>query len=189
MEKISHRFLSVVYQLHTVTDGEMTLQEQTASDRPFEFITGFGIALDAFEKQVEQVEKGSTFDFTLQPSEAFGDYDPEGVHKLDREVFTIDGQFDREHVYPGAVVTLTDQEDHQFMAKVKAIEIDGVVLDSNHPLAGQTLNFTGLVRENREATEQEINNTIKMLTGGCQCGDGCGSGGCGGGCGGGCCGK
>ena len=129
-----------------------------------------------------KLEKGSTFNFTLQPEEAFGEYDPQGVHKLNREVFSINGHFDHENIYPDAVITLTDSEDHQFMAKVIKIEEDGVTIDTNHPLAGKTLNFTGLIRENRDATEEEINKTIKMLTGGCSgCGhhhedgcDGCG---------------
>lgn len=170
--------MSVIYQLYTVADGESTLQEQTSTERPFEFITGFGIALDAFEQEVMKLEKGSTFDFTLEPAQAFGEYVQEGVHKLGREVFSINGHFDHENIYEGAVITLTDTEDHQFMAKVVKIEEDGVTVDTNHPLAGKTLNFTGLVRENRDATEEEINHTIKMLTGGCSgCGhhhgDGC----------------
>ena len=56
-----------------------SLEEQTATDRPFEFITGYGIALDAFEKNLISLEKGTEFDFTLQPGEAFGEYIPEGV--------------------------------------------------------------------------------------------------------------
>lgn len=191
MDKAPNKFMSVVYQLYTVTDGEDTLQEQTSTDRPFEFITGFGIALDAFEQQVIQLEKGSTFDFTLEPSQAFGNYEPEGVHKLSRDVFSINGHFDHENVYEGAVITLTDTEDHQFMAKVTKIEEDGVTLDTNHPLAGKTLRFTGLIRENRDATEAEIQHLIKHLTGGCSgcghhhgedceqgCGEGCGCGHC-----------
>ena len=105
--------MSVVYQLYTVADGEKTLQEETSTERPFEFITGFGIALDAFEQQVMSLEKGSTFDFMLEPAQAFGEYVPEGVHKLDREVFSINGHFDHENIYPDAVITLTDTEDHQ----------------------------------------------------------------------------
>lgn len=184
MEKNKNRFLSVVYQLYSVQDGERALEEQTSTDRPFEFITGFGIALDAFEQKLMEVEKGSTFDFVLQPAEAFGAYDPSGLHKMEREMFIVDGKFDHEHIHEGAVITLTDNEDRHFMAQVKKIEEDGVTLDTNHPLAGKTLNFTGLVRENREATEEEIQHLIKHLTGGCHgCGGhhegGCGGNGCG----------
>ena len=193
MDKPQNRFLSVVYELYTVNEGEKTLEEQTGTERPFEFITGYGIALDAFEKNLIRQEKGAEFDFTLQPGEAFGEYIPEGVHKLERDIFTINGKFDSEHIFEGAIITMNDTEDHQFMAKVVKIEDDGVTIDTNHPLAGKALNFVGEVKENREATEEEIQHLIKMLTGGCQgcghhggncgedCGDGCGhhEGGCG----------
>jgi len=180
MENKKNRFLSVHYQLYTVKDGERVLEEQTTREHPFEFVSGFGVSLDALEQHIIGLEKGTPFDFTLQPSEAFGDYHPEGVHKLSRDIFTIDGKFDHEGIYVGAVITLTDTEHNQFMAKVKKVEEDGVTVDTNHPLAGQTLNFTGIVVENREATEQEITRVIKMLAGDSSCGGchGCGGGGC-----------
>lgn len=188
MDKIPNKFMSVEYQLYTIVDGKKDLQEETGSERPFEFITGFGIALDAFEQAVINHVKGDTFDFTLEPEQAFGAYEPQGVHKLEREVFSINGHFDHDNIYPDAVITLTDSEDHQFMARVIKIEEDGVTVDTNHPLAGKTLNFTGTIRENRDATEEEINKTIKMLTGGCHgCGHHHGEG-CEEGCDDGCCG-
>ena len=92
MEETKNRFLSAVYQLYSVKDGERTLEEQTSPDRPFEFITGFGIALDALEQKLMKLEKGSTFDFVLQPEEAFGAYEPAGMHKLERDIFMINGK-------------------------------------------------------------------------------------------------
>ena len=59
MEEKKNKFMSVVYQLYSLTDGEKNLEEQTGDERPFEFITGFSIALDAFEQQVMKLEKGS----------------------------------------------------------------------------------------------------------------------------------
>ena len=168
MDKPQNKFLSVVYQLYSIAEnGEKQLEEQTSDLRPFEFITGFGISLDRFEAEVSVLEKGEHFDFTLQPGEAFGEYVPEGKHKLDREVFTINGHFDHENIFEGATITLMDNEDHQFMAKVVKIEEDGVTVDTNHPLAGKLLNFTGRVIENRDATEEEVQHLIKHLTGGC----------------------
>ena len=181
MDKAQNKFMSVVYQLYTVTDGENKLEEQTGTERPFEFITGFGVALDAFEQQVMKLEKGSSFDFVLQPAEAFGEFDPQGVHKLQRDVFMINGHFDHENIFEGAIITLMDNEDHQFMAKVKKIEEDGVTIDTNHTLAGKTLNFKGEIIENRDATEEEVQHLIKHLTGGCSgCGHHHGEGECGG---------
>ena len=171
MEQNNNKFMSVVYQLYTVTDGKKNLEEQTGEEKPFEFITGFGIALDAFEQQVMGLAKGETFDFTLTPEQAFGAYEPEGMHKVDRGIFMINGHFDHENIYEGAVITLMDNEDHHFMAKVIKIEEDGVTIDTNHPLAGKSLNFTGKIVENREATEEEVQHLIKHLTGGC---GGCG---------------
>ena len=188
MEATKNRFLSIEYQLYSLEDGKKELQEQTGEDRPFEFISGFGLALDALERNLLGLGKGVNFDFTLQPEEAFGAYEPEGVHKVDREMFTVNGKFDEENIYEGAVITLMDNEDHRFMAQVKKIEADGVTLDTNHPFAGKVLNFVGTVRENREATEEEVQHLIKHLTGGCEgCGkhkEGCGKQqeGCQGGC-------
>jgi len=187
MDKTPNKFMSVVYQLYTIANGEKNLEEQTDTERPFEFITGFGIALDAFEQEVIKHAKGDTFDFVIEPAQAFGDYEPKGVHKIEREIFTVNGRFDTDNIYPNAVITLTDGEDHQFMARVVKIEDDGVTVDTNHPLAGKTLNFTGTIAENRDATEEEINKTIKMLTGSChgcghhhgEGGEGCDEGCCG----------
>ena len=180
MEETKNRFMSVVNQLYSIKDGKSELEEQTGDERPFEFITGFSVALDAFEAKVKGLEKGSDFDFQLTPAEAFGEYIAEGVHKVGREVFTVNGHFDHENIFEGAVITLMDNEDHQFMAKVAKIEEDGVTVDTNHPLAGKTLNFKGRVIENREATEEEIQHLIKHMTGGCSGGcSGCGDHDCG----------
>lgn len=178
---MEHRFLAVHYQLHSVKDGERTLEEQTIREKPFQFISGFGVSLDALEQYVINLASGTEFDFTLTPAEAFGDYDPAGLHKLARDFFMVDNKFDAAHVYPGAIITLMDGEGHHFPAQVKAVEDDGVSIDTNHPMAGKTLNFTGEVIENREATEAEVNALIKQMAGGCGgCGGHCGEGGCGG---------
>lgn len=182
MDQKNNKFMSVVYQLYTVNNGQKNLEEQTSEEKPFEFITGFGIALDAFEQQLMGKSKGDTFDFILKPEEAFGAYEPQGMHKIDRGVFMINGHFDHENIFEGAVITLMDNEDQHFMAKVVKIEEDGVTIDTNHPLAGKTLNFTGKIVENREATEEEVQHLIKHLTGGCSgCGhhhEGCDHEGC-----------
>ena len=179
MDKTPNKYLVVAYKLYTVEDGKKQLEEMTHDDHPFEFISGFGVSLDGFEKNIINLEKGSKFDFTLSKEEAFGDYDPEGVHKLERSVFSINDHFDHDNIYEGAVITLMDDDERRFMARVVKVADDGVTVDTNHPLAGKELNFTGEVIENRVATNEEIQHMLNHLSGGCgcgcdDCGDGCG---------------
>lgn len=177
MEKKENKYISVSYQLFSIdADGSKHLEEQTQQGNPFTFISGFGFSLDGFEERLVPMQPGEKFDFTLTPAEAFGEYDNEGVHKMKREVFTINEHFDHENIYPGAVITLMDEDDRRFMARVLEVGEDGVTIDTNHPLAGQTLQFTGIVLENRIATNEEIQNMLNHLGHGCDCDDcdGCG---------------
>ncbi|MCR5158060.1 MAG: FKBP-type peptidyl-prolyl cis-trans isomerase [Prevotella sp.] len=178
MDNKQNKYISVSYQLYTVdADGSRHLEEQTQQGKPFTFISGFGFSLDGFEERIASLEPGEKFDFTLTPAEAFGDYMEEGVHKLQREVFMINDHFDHDNIYPGAVITLMDEEEHRFMARVMRVEADFVTVDTNHPLAGKTLQFTGIVLENREPTNTEIQNMLNHMShecGGCDDCDGCG---------------
>jgi FKBP-type peptidyl-prolyl cis-trans isomerase SlyD len=190
MDNKQNKYISVSYQLYSIDEnGNKHLEEQTQQGNPFIFISGFGVSLDKFEQEIVGLTPGDKFDFTLQPAEAFGEYDEEGIHKLKREVFSINDHFDHENIYPGAVITLMDADEKRFMARVTKVEEDGVTVDTNHPLAGSTLQFVGIVLENREATNEEIQHMLNHLSGeGCGCGcddcsDGCGhhdhEGGCG----------
>lgn len=194
MDNKQSKYISVSYQLYSIdANGEKQLEEQTEQERPFRFITGFGFSLDTFEQRMIELPQGEKFDFTLTPDEAFGDYDEEGVHKMKREMFYIDGRFDSDHIFEGAVITLTDNEDKRFLARVIAMDNEAVTLDTNHPLAGKTLQFKGEVLENRDATKEEIQHLLNQMSHECGgCGGHCGGCGgddcgedheCGGGCG------
>lgn len=191
MDQKQNKFITLNYQLYQVENGEKTLLEQTSPQHPFQFISGFGTTLDALEQHVVNIETGQDFELNLQPEQAFGPYDQECVHKLKREIFEVNGKFDNDNIYEGAVITLNDVEGHQFMARVSKVEDDGVTVDTNHPYAGMTLCFNGHIEENRLATDEEVKMLIKHMTGGCSgcsgCGEGgscedgkCGEGGCGG---------
>ena len=173
-----NKYISVSYQLFSIDeDGSKHLEEQTQQGKPFTFISGFGFSLDGFEQRIVALQPGEKFDFTLQPAEAFGEYDEEGVHKMKREIFTVNGKFDHENIFPGAVITLMDEDERRFMARVEEIDDDGVTIDTNHPLAGQVLQFTGIVLENRDATNDEIQRLLNHMShecGGCGDCEGCG---------------
>jgi FKBP-type peptidyl-prolyl cis-trans isomerase SlyD len=183
MDKPANKFIAVTYQLYTDDSKEMV--EEATVERPFQFITGMSLTLDAFEAELLKLEKDAEFDFQLNKEQAYGDYELAHVIDLDKQMFHVNGHFDSEHIYKDAVVPLQNEDGNRFYGKVLEITDDNVKMDLNHPLAGKTLHFTGKVLETREATQEEIQSLINQLSGGHQCGGDCGN--CGGDCEGGDC--
>lgn len=175
-----NKYIAAEYSLYIVENDKKSLVEKTKAGEPFVFISGFGIAIDALEAKLAEMEAGSEYDITLTKDEAFGDYYPERVVELDKSMFFVNGHFDMEHIRKDAVIPLQNEDGTRFMGVVMDITDTVVVVDLNSPLAGKTINFVGKVLENREATNAEIEHMVNMISGegGCE--------GCGGNCEGGC---
>ena len=176
-----NKYIAVAYQLYTKDkEGKRELVENATKEQPFQFVSGLGMTLDDFEKQIVDLQKGGEFEFELSPEQAYGEYEEERVIKVPRQTFEIDGRLDKQYIYEGAVVPLQNADGQRFNGLIQKIGGAEVTLDLNHPLAGKALIFIGEVVDTREATKEEITATLKMLTGegGCGCGcedcEGCG---------------
>lgn len=176
-----NKYIAVAYQLYTKDkEGKRELVEEATKEQPFQFVSGLGMTLDDFEKQIVDLQKGGEFEFELSPEQAYGEYEEERVIKVPRQTFEIDGRLDKQYIYEGAVVPLQNADGQRFNGLIQKIGDAEVTLDLNHPLAGKALIFIGEVVDTREATKEEITATLKMLTGegGCGCGcedcEGCG---------------
>lgn len=174
METKGNKYIAVAYKMYTVDGDKKELLEETGIDHPFQFISGFGIAHPEFENNVINLEKGSSFEFELTKEQAFGEREDKYILDFEREVFSINGHFDHEHIYPGAVVPMQNEDGNRFMAKVLEVGTGTVKVDLNHPFAGYNLCFKGVIVESREATNDEIQGMInRMSGGGCSCGGHC----------------
>lgn len=175
----TNKYITVAYKLYAIEDGERDFTEEATTEHPFQFISGLGLTLEAFENQLKDLNAGDKFDFTIACTEAYGEYDEDHVIDLPKEIFLIDGKFDETRIKEGAIVPLMTAEGQHINGSVVEVKDDVVVMDMNHPLAGCDLNFVGEVVTSREATNEELAEMARMMSGGC--GGGCGS--CGGGCG------
>lgn len=172
MYKKQNKYVAVAYKLYAISDGNTEMVEEATADKPFQFITGFGITLDEFENQVYDIEKGGAFDFHLTCEQAYGQHEQDRVLALEKSVFSINGHFDHDNIYKDAVVPLQNEDGNRFLGLVLDVTDDNVVIDLNHPLAGCELNFKGTVIENREATNAEIEGMLNRMSeeaGGCCC--------------------
>ncbi len=170
-----NKYYAIAYKLYTTKAGVKKMEEEATTEEPFVFISGFGTTIPGFEKEIEKLAEGETFDFTIPSAEAYGEYVAERVITLDKSIFQINGVFDANMIYVGAIIPLQNEDGMRFMGKVLEVTDNKVKVDLNHPLAGCDLNFVGSVKECREATNEEITLMINRLSGG-------GCGGCSGGC-------
>lgn len=181
-QQTPNKYVTVAYELYTDNDkGIHELVEKAPIEHPFQFISGLGIALDSFESKILALTEGEAFDFVLKVDEAYGPYEQDHVIELPKETFAINGRFDKDMVYPGAVLPLVNADGMRFQGLVLELKDNTVIIDLNHPLAGKDLHFKGQVVTMRDATNEEIQALINHE--GCNCGGDC-EGGCEGGCGG-----
>ncbi len=181
-QQTPNKYVTVAYELYTDNDkGIHELVEKAPIEHPFQFISGLGIALDSFESKILALAEGETFDFVLKVDEAYGPYEQDHVIELPKETFAINGRFDKDMVYPGAVLPLVNADGMRFQGLVLELKDNTVIIDLNHPLAGKDLHFKGQIVTMRDATNEEIQALINHE--GCNCGGDC-EGGCEGGCGG-----
>jgi FKBP-type peptidyl-prolyl cis-trans isomerase SlyD len=129
------------------TDGNLI--EKT--DTPIEYLHGgyHGI-FQLVEDALDGKGVGDSCRVRLEPDDAFGDYEAELVHVEPRGKFpenvSVGMQFEGQAEKSGETLLYT----------VTDIAEDKVVVDGNHPLAGQTLEFSCTVAGVRRATTEEV---------------------------------
>jgi peptidylprolyl isomerase len=97
---------------------------------PLSFTLGAGQVIAGFDKAVAGLGVGESTTVRLEPSEAYGEVDPDLVISMARPAEPADlAEGLQVQLSNGARATITEVTD------------DTVVLDANHPLAGEALTF------------------------------------------------
>ena len=112
---------------------------------------GYGGIFPKVEAALQDKEVGHEVSLTLEPEDAFGDYDAELLRVEPRNRFpeTLEVGMQFEGV-PG------EDEEAARIYTVTDIAEDKVVVDANHPWAGERVWFKCSVREVRKATREEL---------------------------------
>jgi FKBP-type peptidyl-prolyl cis-trans isomerase SlyD len=145
------------YHLHANAEGEEKKHiESTDAAHPFRFLFGVGGLIIGFENQLAGLSAGDKFDFSVHPSEGYGDENAEAIIHLPIDIFKNEGALDFNILKVGNILPMSDDQGNQMNGKVVSFDSEKVTMDFNHPLAGQTLHFAGEVTEVREATADEL---------------------------------
>ena len=122
------------------------------------YLHGYGEIPAGLEEKLDGVEEGAAMVINLGPGEAYGDYNPDGIIAVPRSQFPEDAE-----IVPGDWISVTVSDDEEPDAEAQEVEMrvteispDAIVLDANHPLAGQAVIFDLHVISVRQATAEEI---------------------------------
>ncbi|MEO8007479.1 MAG: peptidylprolyl isomerase [Betaproteobacteria bacterium] len=142
---------TVVSLNYELSDGNGKVIEQT--NTPITYLHGgYDGIFPLVETALQGKAVGDKCKVTLEPDDAFGEYEADMVRSEPKNLFpeniSVGMQFE------GAV----EGSDSYTLYTVKEIADDKVVVDGNHPLAGQTLVFSGTVTEVRAATREELHH-------------------------------
>ena len=160
MQVGKNKVVSVHYVLNVLHDGQKIEADSSAQGSPLKYLHGSGMLLPKFEANLEGLTKGDSFEFMIDYLNGYGERDENNVAGIPIESFQDEqGNIDREALTPGKIMPMVDQDGNRFQGViVEVTESENVIMDFNHPLAGQDLYFSGYVAEVREATPEEIDH-------------------------------
>ena len=141
----------------TVTDGKrisieytLTLSDKTQVDtnvggQPLIYTQGSQEILPALQKALVGLKAGETKHVTLSAEDGYGSVDPKAFQEVDKNVVPEDGR------KAGTQLMARDPSGRSRPVRVHEIKENTIVLDLNHPLAGQTLVFDVKILKVEEA--------------------------------------
>ena len=141
--------VSIDYTLR-LDDGEVI--DSSDGSEPLQYMHGRGQIVPGLERELYGMNVGDQKEVTVSADEGYGAYDEERLQQVPLETFP-DGM----ELEEGLSVRMRDASSGElFDAYIDEIDEEGVVLDFNHPLAGETLFFDIKVVEVREPSSEEL---------------------------------
>ncbi|MEQ1663423.1 MAG: peptidylprolyl isomerase [Thiobacillus sp.] len=148
MNIVKDTVVTITYIVHDM-DGNLLEK----NEEPVSYLHG---SYDNIFPMVEAALEGKTIgekvDLKLQPIDAFGEYDEELVRMEGRDTFPAELEVGMQFV--GSPL----EGGEEMLYTVTDIANDKVIVDGNHPYAGQAVHFQCVVSDVRAATADEVSH-------------------------------
>jgi FKBP-type peptidyl-prolyl cis-trans isomerase SlyD len=136
---------------YTLFDDEGEVLDEASEEEPLSYLHGYGQIVPGLERALEGMSRGGERSVVVPPADAYGDYDPSGVLEIEKSDFPRPEQLSVGDEY----VAESDDGDAVSMTLLEITD-DACIVDTNHPLAGETLRFEVRVLDVRPATDVEL---------------------------------
>lgn len=117
-----------------LTNGETF--DSSAGREPLAFEVGSGMVIKGFDDGVTGMVVGEKKTIQIPFMDAYGPRNPEMVIEMPKDRFPADMELEL-----GMPLVMSDGQGQQFQVTIVEIKEAAVMLDANHPLAGQDLTF------------------------------------------------
>jgi peptidylprolyl isomerase len=134
MAQATHGDTVHVHYTGRLEDG--TVFDSSEGRDPLSFTVGGGQVIPGFDEAVAGMAPGDSKTVRLEPDDAYGDRRDDLVLEVEREHLP-DGLEPR----VGMELALRGEDGRQLPVIVADVRDDAIVLDANHPLAGEPLTF------------------------------------------------
>jgi len=152
MKVEQNKVVSLSYIL--TVDGEMI--ETVPANKPMEFIMGTGYLLPKFEEHINGKSVGDSFELTLSANDSYGEVNPDAIVELPKSIFEVDGKIEDGLLEVGEILPMADADGNRMQGVIDEVLEESVIMNFNHPLAGEELHFKGTIVAVREATSDEL---------------------------------
>ena len=151
---IKKNTIASVYYRGTLTKNGEEFDNNRTGD-PLTFLVGFQQMIPGFESALMGKTEGEKLTFTLSPSDAYGEYDPESVKVVPLAQLP-------NGVKVGDTLALQAPDGQIIPLRVSEKNEESATLDMNHALAGEALTFEVEILKIRDANKEELSNGMTM---------------------------
>jgi FKBP-type peptidyl-prolyl cis-trans isomerase SlyD len=147
----------------TVTDGLVVSLEYTlrlddgevidaSEEEPLEFLQGHNQIIPGLERALAGMKVGESKEVIVAAVDAYGEDDEDAYQRVERDIFPPDMELEE-----GMQLRMREAQSGEPVDVIIAeVDDDSVLLDFNHPLAGEELHFQVKVVGLRPATPDEL---------------------------------
>lgn len=131
---------------YTIRDAKGREVDSTRGGEPVGFVWGSGAVVPGVEAAIEGASAGEILSVVVPPEDGYG-------LRTERDVFAVDkSEFpDPDAVKVGDEFDADNDDGAELTMRVVEVHDDHVVVDANHPLAGQTLEWIVKIVSVRDA--------------------------------------
>jgi FKBP-type peptidyl-prolyl cis-trans isomerase SlyD len=136
---------------YTLTDSQGQVIDSSNGRPPLEYLHGKNNIIPGLERALEGKNEGDAVKVSIAPGEGYGERDANLVQSVPKEMFKgVD------NIEVGMQFQAKGPNGAPRIVTITKVEGENVMVDGNHPLAGETLNFDVKVMGVREASAEEL---------------------------------